>query len=133
MQDVRAYTFGRMRGLLLINPRSGTESPTAVELQDEALARGVHAQVLERGEDPAEPARTADTEILGAAGGDGSAAPVAGVAVARGLPFVCVPYGRATTSRATSGSTVTIPSRRSTPSGARSARSTSGASADGAS
>ncbi len=55
MQDVRAYTFGRMRGLLLINPRSGTESATAVELQDEALARGVHAQVLERGEGPAEP------------------------------------------------------------------------------
>jgi diacylglycerol kinase family enzyme len=95
LQDVRAYTVRpELRGLLLINPRAGSDTgPGAEELRDEALARGVEARILGRGEDPAEPARTADTEILGAAGGDGSVAGVAAVAVERGLPFVCVPYG----------------------------------------
>ena len=93
MQDVRAYTVTRMRGLLLINPRAGTERPNPEELRDEARARGVAARLLERGENPAEFARNSDAEILGAAGGDGSVASVAAVAVERGLPFVCVPYG----------------------------------------
>ena len=83
-----------MRGLLLINPRAGRDAgPSAEELREEALARGVAARILATGEDPAEAARTADAEILGAAGGDGSVAGVAAVAVERGLPFVCVPYG----------------------------------------
>lgn len=83
-----------MRGLLLINPRAGRDSgPEAEELRDETLARGIEVRILEQGEDPAKRAREADTEILGAAGGDGSVAGVAAVAVERGLPFVCVPYG----------------------------------------
>jgi diacylglycerol kinase family enzyme len=82
-----------MRGLLLINPRAGTERPTPEHLRDEALARGLAARILEQGEDPVEPARSAETEILGVAGGDGSVASVAAVAVERDLPFVCVPYG----------------------------------------
>jgi diacylglycerol kinase family enzyme len=93
LQDVRAYTFRRMRGLLLINPRAGGAVPQAEELRDEALARGVAARIVAEGEDPAEMARTADAEILGAAGGDGSVAGVAAVALERGVPFVCVPYG----------------------------------------
>jgi diacylglycerol kinase family enzyme len=48
---------------------------------------------LKPGEDAAEVARTADADTLGIAGGDGSLAPVAEVALARGLPFVCVPFG----------------------------------------
>jgi diacylglycerol kinase family enzyme len=83
-----------LRGLLLINPRAGRAAgPGAEELRDEALARGVEARILREGEDPAEQARTAEAEILGAAGGDGSVATVAAVAVERRLPFVCVPYG----------------------------------------
>ena len=49
--------------------------------------------VLERGEDPAEVARVADAGVLGMAGGDGSLAAVAAVAIERDLPLVCVPFG----------------------------------------
>jgi diacylglycerol kinase family enzyme len=82
-----------VRGLLLINPRAGTESPTTEELRDETLARGIDAHVLEEGENVAQLAGEAETELLGAAGGDGTVASVAAVAVERDLPFVVVPYG----------------------------------------
>ncbi len=82
-----------MRGFLLINPRAGTESPTAGELAAAAGERGVEAHVLRERENAAEPARAADAEVLAAAGGDGSVATVAAVAVERDLPFVVVPYG----------------------------------------
>jgi diacylglycerol kinase family enzyme len=88
-----AYTLLPVRALLLINPRAGTESPTTEELRDEALARGIDARVLEEGEDIAELAGGADVEVLGAAGGDGTVASVAAVAIERDLPFVVVPYG----------------------------------------
>jgi diacylglycerol kinase family enzyme len=38
-------------------------------------------------------ARRADAEVIGVAGGDGSLASVAAVAIERGLPFFCVPWG----------------------------------------
>jgi diacylglycerol kinase family enzyme len=82
-----------VRGFLLINPRAGTESPTADELAAAARERGVEAHLLRDGEDASELARAADAEVLGAAGGDGSVATVAAVAVERDLPFVVVPYG----------------------------------------
>jgi diacylglycerol kinase family enzyme len=88
-----AYTLLPVRALLLINPRAGTESPTTEELRDEALARGIDAHVLEEDEDIAELAGGADVEVLGAAGGDGTVASVAAVAIERDLPFVVVPYG----------------------------------------
>jgi diacylglycerol kinase family enzyme len=80
-------------GFLIINPRSGSDRPTAEELRDEALGRGLRAHVLRRDEDPAEVAREADADALGIAGGDGSLAAVAEVAIERGKPFVCVPFG----------------------------------------
>jgi diacylglycerol kinase family enzyme len=80
-------------GVLLINPRAGTESPSAEELADAARARGIDARVLGEGDDAVELARAADADVLGAAGGDGSVASVAAVAVERDLPFVVVPYG----------------------------------------
>ena len=80
-------------GVLLINPRGGTERPSAEELAEAARARGIEAHVLDEGEDLAELARSADADVLGAAGGDGSVASVASVAVERDLPFVVVPYG----------------------------------------
>ena len=83
----------RVAGFLLINPRAGTESPSAEELAEAARARGIEVRVLGDGDDPVELARSADAEVLGAAGGDGSVASVASVAVERDLPFVVVPYG----------------------------------------
>jgi diacylglycerol kinase family enzyme len=52
--------------------------------------------VLEEGEDAGDLARSAaesGTDALGIAGGDGSLAAVAAVALERDLPFVCVPFG----------------------------------------
>jgi diacylglycerol kinase family enzyme len=63
------------------------------ELRERAHALGVETHVLGEGEDAAELARAADADSLGIAGGDGSLAPVACVALERDLPFVCVPYG----------------------------------------
>lgn len=80
-------------GLLLINPRAGTENPTAEELAGAARGQGLEVRVLGEDDDPVELARTADADVLGAAGGDGSIASVASVAVERDLPFVVVPYG----------------------------------------
>jgi diacylglycerol kinase family enzyme len=81
-------------GLLLINPRSGSgRGPSADELRTEAERRGIEARVLGEGEDAVELAREADADALGAAGGDGSVASAASVAVERDLPFVCVPFG----------------------------------------
>jgi diacylglycerol kinase family enzyme len=80
-------------GLLLVNPRSGNDRPSAEELRDAAEERGVRVHLLAEGDDAVEVARGADADALGMAGGDGSLAPVAAVAVERGLPFVVVPFG----------------------------------------
>jgi diacylglycerol kinase family enzyme len=82
-------------GLLLINPRAGARGtgPRADELQAEAERRGIEARVLEKGEDPGAAARSADADVLGIAGGDGSVASAAAAAVERGLPLVCIPAG----------------------------------------
>jgi diacylglycerol kinase family enzyme len=82
-----------VRGFLLVNPRSGSGVPTADELAQAARERGVEPHLLRPGEDVAELARGADADVLGVAGGDGSLAPVASVAIERDLPFVCVPFG----------------------------------------
>src|SRR5436305_1367877 len=82
-----------MAGFLLVNPRSGASSPTADELVDAARERGIAAHVLQPGEDAADLARRADAQALGVAGGDGSLAAVAAVAVERDVRFVCVPFG----------------------------------------
>jgi diacylglycerol kinase family enzyme len=89
----RAAHLERPHGLLLVNPRSGRGRPDAAELAQEAEARGVEAHILRQGEDAAELARASDAEALGMAGGDGSLGLVAGVALERDLPFVCVPFG----------------------------------------
>jgi diacylglycerol kinase family enzyme len=80
-------------GVLLINPRAGGARPDADELRAEAERRGIQACIVGEGEEISELAQAAHAEVLGAAGGDGSVAGVAAVAVARGLPFVCVPFG----------------------------------------
>jgi diacylglycerol kinase family enzyme len=80
------------RGLLLVNPRSGSGTPTADDVTREAELRGIDVHVLEPGEDVQQVARSA-SGVLGMAGGDGSLGPVAEVALERDLPFVVVPFG----------------------------------------
>jgi diacylglycerol kinase family enzyme len=80
-----------MRGFLIVNPHSGDGD--SGDLLDAAQARGLETHVLQKGDDPAAIARTADAEALGMAGGDGSLAAVAAVAIERDLPFVPVPFG----------------------------------------
>lgn len=82
-----------MHRFLIVNPRSGTASPDADELRDAARERGIEVRLLAEGDDLAELARSAEADVLGMAGGDGSLAAVAGVALERGLPFVCIPFG----------------------------------------
>jgi diacylglycerol kinase family enzyme len=81
-----------MSGFLVINPRSGKGRPDASELRAEAERLGITTHVLAAEDDPAELAHGADGP-LGAAGGDGSLAAVAEVAVERDVPFVVVPFG----------------------------------------
>jgi diacylglycerol kinase family enzyme len=81
-----------MSGFLIINPRSGTGRPNASDLRAEAERLGIATHTLDEGEDAAALARDADAP-LGMAGGDGSLAAVAEVAVERDVPFVVVPFG----------------------------------------
>jgi diacylglycerol kinase family enzyme len=81
-----------MGGWLLVNPRSGDGSH-AEELRAAAAARGIDTHVLRPDEDAGALARRAQAEVLGAAGGDGTQTVVAGAALERGLPLVCVPLG----------------------------------------
>jgi diacylglycerol kinase family enzyme len=83
----------RTHSLLVINPRSGSGSPSADELADAARKAGIEPHFLSEGEDPGEAAQASGAEILGMAGGDGSLAPVAQVAIDSGAAFVCVPFG----------------------------------------
>jgi diacylglycerol kinase family enzyme len=80
-------------GFLLVNPRAGDNRPTARELVEAARSRGIEAHVLREGEDPAEITRSAAAGAIGVAGGDGSLAAVATVAIERDRPFVCIPFG----------------------------------------
>ena len=82
-----------MRQVLIVNPGSGTDSPTAEELSDAARSRGVEVRLLEDGDDLPELARSAGADVLGMAGGDGSLAAVAAVAIEQDVPFVCIPFG----------------------------------------
>lgn len=91
----KAYARAVLGGFLLINPRSGPGRVNAEELAAAAGKRGIAAHVLGEGEDAAAIAVEAasDAEAVGIAGGDGSLAAIAEVAIERDLPFVCVPVG----------------------------------------
>jgi diacylglycerol kinase family enzyme len=83
----------RVPGFLIINPRAGDERPSADELREEAEQRGIEARLLGEDEDLVEIARSAPAGPLGMAGGDGSLALVADVALERDLAFVAIPFG----------------------------------------
>lgn len=76
-----------------MNPSSGRGGPSPEELARAAKRLGVDTHLLRDGEDPGRIARESDADVLGMAGGDGSLAAVADVALERDAPFVCVPYG----------------------------------------
>jgi diacylglycerol kinase family enzyme len=82
-----------MQRYLIVNPRSGTGSPSAEELRDAARERGIEVHLLAEGDDLPEVARRANADVLGMAGGDGSLAAVADAAIERGVPLVCIPFG----------------------------------------
>ena len=87
----------RLRGVpavLLVNPRSGSGRPCADELVAEARGARRRVRTCSAEDDDLDAlARAADADALGMAGGDGSLAAVADVALERDLPFVVVPFG----------------------------------------
>jgi diacylglycerol kinase family enzyme len=81
---------------LLINPKSGGGKAERFDLAREARKRGIGAVVLERGDDLlelAEQALSDGADVIGMAGGDGSQALVATVAMRHDVPHVCIPAG----------------------------------------
>jgi diacylglycerol kinase family enzyme len=83
----------RLSGFLIVNPRSGGGSPSAEELAAAATERGLQVHIMRRGEDPYALASRSEAAAVGVAGGDGSLAAVAKVALERDLPFACIPFG----------------------------------------
>ncbi len=82
--------------VLLMNPKSGGGKAERFELVDQCRTRGIEPVVLGPGDDLrqlAEDAIARGADVLGMAGGDGSQALVATVAMAHGVPHVCVPAG----------------------------------------
>ncbi len=85
-----------VRPVLIYNQRSGDGKVAEFDIVARAEAVGVTAIALEEGSDLTELARQAvaqGADCLAMAGGDGSQALVAAVAVEAGLPFVCIPAG----------------------------------------
>jgi diacylglycerol kinase family enzyme len=84
------------RPVLLMNPKSGGGKVDKFDLVEECRKRGIESVVLGPGDDLeqlalAAVARGADT--IGMAGGDGSQALVASIAIEHDMPYVCVPAG----------------------------------------
>jgi diacylglycerol kinase family enzyme len=92
-----AHDVGPARhGVVLINPRSGNGKAATLNLEGEARDRGIQPIVLQPGDDLlqlAEQAAADGADVLGMAGGDGSQALVASVAMRHNLAYVCVPSG----------------------------------------
>ena len=84
------------RPVLFVNPKSGGRKAERAGLAERARERGIEAVVMQPDQTLARMADEAvarGADALGVAGGDGSLAVVAAVALAHGLPFVCVPAG----------------------------------------
>jgi diacylglycerol kinase family enzyme len=84
------------RPVLLMNPKSGGGKVERFHLVEEAKRHGIEPVLLAPGDDLlqlAEQAVDRGADALGMAGGDGSQALVAGVAMRRDVGFVCVPAG----------------------------------------
>jgi diacylglycerol kinase family enzyme len=84
------------RPVLLMNPKSGGGKVERFGLVEEARRRGIEPVVLAPGDDLlqlAERAVARGADVVGMAGGDGSQALVASVAMRHDVGFVCVPAG----------------------------------------
>jgi diacylglycerol kinase family enzyme len=83
------------RAILLMNPRSGGGKVERFDLVGEARRRRIEPVVLEPGDDLRALAHDAakSADVIGMAGGDGSQALVAQVAMEHDLPYVCIPAG----------------------------------------
>jgi diacylglycerol kinase family enzyme len=84
------------RGVLIINPKSGGGKGERFNLPEEARKRGIEPVLLRPGTDLRELARqavVAGADVIGMAGGDGSQAVVATVAMEHDVAHVCVPAG----------------------------------------
>jgi diacylglycerol kinase family enzyme len=104
-RDIRSLKSGPAPGtavgpathpILLMNLKSGSGKVERFGLVEEARRRGIEPVVLGPGDDLlqlAEEAVAGGADVLGMAGGDGSQALVAGVAMAHDAGFVCVPAG----------------------------------------
>ena len=85
-----------VRGTLIMNLKSGGGKAERFHLEDEARSRGIEAIVLRPGDDLVQLARDAidrGADVIGMAGGDGSQALVASVAVQADVALVCIPAG----------------------------------------
>lgn len=84
------------KGVLIINPKSGDGKAERWELSDEAVKRGIEPVLLRPGDDLTELAELAiqdGADVIGMAGGDGSQAQVATIAMRHQVAHVCVPTG----------------------------------------
>ena len=84
------------RGVLLMNPKSGGGKVGRFHLVDECRARGIEPVVLEPGDDLLQLAKeviAGGADVIGMAGGDGSQALVASVAIEHDVPVVVIPAG----------------------------------------
>jgi diacylglycerol kinase family enzyme len=82
--------------VLIVNPKSGNGRAAAIDLIDTAQRLGVETVTMQPGDDLAVLARSLvdqRCDHLLMAGGDGSLAIVAEVAIAHDIPFSCVPVG----------------------------------------
>jgi diacylglycerol kinase family enzyme len=94
--DLRWPPFRPQRPVLICNPKSGGGKVGEFDLVGRARAMGVEVVVMEPGDDLEGLARAAverGADCLAMAGGDGSQALVASVAIDAGLPFVCISAG----------------------------------------
>ncbi len=85
-----------VRPVLICNPKSGGGKVGRFGLVDLAADRGIDTKVLEPGVDLGRLAWDAvgeGADAIGMAGGDGSQAFVASIAIEADIPYVCVPAG----------------------------------------
>ena len=82
--------------VLIINPHSGSGKAAKIGLTDKAEGLGIETVVRKKGEKLGDLANTAvdnGCDHLIIAGGDGSLARVAKIAIERDVPFSCIPSG----------------------------------------
>jgi predicted polyphosphate/ATP-dependent NAD kinase len=96
VQVPAAQVHGFHRPALVLNPRSGSVQAVREQLLEAAGRYGVQVHEAATPTELLAVAHEAvadGADVLGVAGGDGSLAAVAAVAIEAELPFVCVPAG----------------------------------------